>query len=274
MKNIFTQQVFLTVLIIAIVSCDTDKGHGTVEQQFAIEYTTLDWHSVSAHVNPTLDGESHSYYMCLDKKEFVEEQWNTDDKFIDHALQIIEGEAVVNHQTTEEYLRGVLKNGKSEISSDYLDIDTDYYLSIFGLEPDGTVTTGVTRSLFHTPVFTPTEKCKYTIEGTIIQSNALTISIEPSNKNIKSYVYIIEESVLEQQYENIYQLIRLILLYNNEDYWNNHANNIFTSKYVNTFSYLKPGTAYVILAYGINEKGEPITEITTARFSTADGLDE
>ena len=175
---------------------------------------------------------------------------------------------------------GFVRRDPLYISEDIypLESDTDYYAVAFGCNENGEFSNSrVSRKLFHTKAFTPTEACTFTIDVTVDQQD-LAIKVIPSDKNT-SYITFIDE---RDTYRDNFATPRQYPPY--DLYWRMQGleagqtigddDCFYTGDAAYNVVSLKAASAYIVFAYGCSADGRITTEPEIVEVHTKGTVDQ
>ena len=177
--------------------------------------------------------------------------------------------AGVNKLSVEEYLRRELRSGRSVIQETDLYYDTEYCVGVFGLDADGTVTTGLARSYFRTETFAPSAECLFIIQEVECTASSIEVEVGASDASVRYYASVMsadEFSSYDTVNEAVSDIIFSAELFDDVD-WSDPSYT-HTGRNRLLFEGLEASTEYVVIVFGISSEGEQTTEAATATFST------
>ena len=166
------------------------------ESPFEVEIVEITRASLRFNVIPTnLDSE----YLCIVEEKSVVDEFTKDEYLISTIYQDIEGEANAVGKTLAEYLpsltdKGILEDAKFS----GLDIDTEYYLIIIGVDPANNYS--ATKDLLKSPFRTlaaEASECTFDVSTTVVDNN-VTFGVSPSDKD--HYWYLMTLSASDYDY--------------------------------------------------------------------------
>ena len=175
---------------------------------------------------------------------------------------------------------GFMRRDPLYISEDIypLEANTDYYAVAFGCNENGEFSNSrVSRKLFHTKAFTPTEACTFTIDVTVDKQD-LAIKVIPSDKNT-SYITFIDE---RDTYRDNFATPRQYPPY--DLYWRMQGleagqtigddDCFYTGDAAYNVVSLKAASAYIVFAYGCSADGRITTEPEIVEVHTKGTVDQ
>lgn len=160
-------------------SC-SDSDDSAAEQPLSFQVSVSDATMTGATVTVDPSGEG-TYYVSVDNRAEVDALCATDEEYIAMKLDFIRVMAGVNKLSVEEYLRRELRSGRSVIQETDLYYDTEYCVGVFGLDADGTVTTGLARSYFRTETFAPSAECQFIIQEVACTASSIEVEVGASD---------------------------------------------------------------------------------------------
>lgn len=188
MNNIFAKFWTLLAVAISVVACaKTDEPTPlppAPEQDFVVELDEITRSTVTLSVTPA---ETIGDYVCVVEERSVVDEF-TQDKFVVATLfQELTEEASSKGLTLAEYMPTVVDNGVIEAATfSGLNLDTEYYVLIFGVDEGYEASTELTKVAFKTLAV---EKHDCTFEvATEVVDNSVTISVTPSDQEIYWYL--------------------------------------------------------------------------------------
>ncbi|OUO22839.1 hypothetical protein B5F90_02370 [Alistipes sp. An31A] len=217
-------------------------------------------------VDPSGEG---TYYVSVDNRAEVDALCATDEEYIAMKLDFIRVMAGVNKLSVEEYLRRELRSGRSVIQETDLYYDTEYCVGVFGLDADGTVTTGLARSYFCTETFAPSAECQFIIQEVACTASSIEVEVGASDASVRYYASVMsadEFSSYDTVNEAVSDIIFSAELFDDVD-WSDPSYT-HTGRNRLLFEGLEASTEYVVIVFGISSEGEQTTEAATATFST------
>lgn len=153
------------------------------EEEFEIVTSTTP-SSISYCIVPK-DKSMTYMYSILDKESYS--KYGSADQIFDEEIQRFKENATKFGKTLEEYLDGILHSGDSEVTTmDLIMPSTEFFIYVYGLNPDGEKTTNVIVSPIATKEIEKT--------GTVfnisheMNGNLVTISIAPENES-QTYIW-------------------------------------------------------------------------------------
>ena len=175
---------------------------------------------------------------------------------------------------------GFVRRDPLYISEDIypLEANTDYYAVAFGCNENGEFSNSrVSRKLFHTKAFTPTEACTFTIDVTVDKQD-LAIKVIPSDKNT-SYITFFDE---RDTYRDNFATPRQYPPY--DLYWRMQGleagqtigddDCFYTGDAAYNVVSLKAASAYIVFAYGCSADGRITTEPEIVEVHTKGTVDQ
>lgn len=205
----------------------------------------------------------------VDNRAEVDALCATDEEYIAMKLDFIRVMAGVNKLSVEEYLRRELRSGCSVIQETDLYYDTEYCVGVFGLDADGTVTTGLARSYFRTETFAPSAECQFIIQEVACTASSIEVEVGASDASVRYYASVMsadEFSSYDTVNEAVSDIIFSAELFDDVD-WSDPSYT-HTGRNRLLFEGLEASTEYVVIVFGISSEGEQTTEAATATFST------
>ena len=207
MKRLFT--LFATIMAVLAVACGNDEVDKPtpkpepgptpgeqVEAPFEVEISATTRGSVTFSVtpaDPTID------YLCMvyEKavvEEFTKEQFLVETIFSDLAL-----EASDKGETLDEYMAKIVDCGDL-VDEKFvgLDIATEYYLIVFGVEKSGAGyknSTDVVKAEFATQDVEMSD-CTFDVTPRVVYNN-VTFTVKPSNKDILWYLCTVTKEMYD-----------------------------------------------------------------------------
>lgn len=248
-------------------SC-SDSDDSAAEQPLSFQVSVSDATMTGATVTVDPSGEG-TYYVSVDNRAEVDALCATDEEYIAMKLDFIRVMAGVNKLSVEEYLRRELRSGRSVIQETDLYYDTEYCVGVFGLEADGTVTTGLARSYFRTETFAPSAECQFIIQEVACTASSIEVEVGASDASVRYYASVMsadEFSSYDTVNEAVSDIIFSAELFDDVD-WSDPSYT-HTGRNRLLFEGLEASTEYVVIVFGISSEGEQTTEAATATFST------
>jgi len=163
------------------------------KEEFTIEVINNTPLSFEVSFTPQ-DGDKTYYWNCLPKADF--DSYADDEAVINGALDFLRQQAAASKMSLEALLRAGLRQGYQEWGwTTGIDPDSDYVVYCFGLEPEGTVTTLLSKLDVHTPAV-PREDCTFEIEVNkeLTTASKLVLTIKPSNNTTRWFASVFEEA--------------------------------------------------------------------------------
>lgn len=173
---------------------DPENPENPEELSFEIEIGEVTSYSVEYTVTPS-DLEAH-YLIALFDKETADE-YTRDSYLISNLMSELETEALSKGLTKEEYLPTILDKGIVEDSFKNIAPDTDYYIVVFGVDPemDFMASTGLTKKEFKT---LPIDFADITFEvNTTVDGNSAEFEVTPSDTEAIWYLYTLPKSTFD-----------------------------------------------------------------------------
>lgn len=246
----------------------------SVEQldcEFTFEETDATDSRLAVKVTP--DNSSVRYYPGIMSKTDYDSA-GSDDAIMNSIVDYIDEEIWFQSLFGNWYTwADFTKIGTSEVSSDKLFSDTEYYAYAFGLEENGLITTVFQKQMFKTTPTEITDKCTFGIESEVSSSYMADFRITPSNPDTRYYVSVLAtDFMLKYSLEDIATI--LINDANETSYdWENGkytftGNQNLNSYYNLDIMPLEPSTNYTLVLFGVNADGKRTTEVATEQFRT------
>ena len=187
----------LASVVLMAVAC-TPSDEPTPEpvaprQAFDVEISDVTRSTVTINVTPT---EDVGNYICVVEERSVVEEFTQDKFIIATVFQELTEEAATKGLTLSEYLPSVVDNGKIEdVVFSGLDLDTEYYVLVFGLNEGFEACTELTKVAFKTLAVEKND-CTFDI-ATDVVDNSVTITVAPSDQEIYWYLCTMPKSTYD-----------------------------------------------------------------------------
>lgn len=246
----------------------------SVEQldcNFTFEETEATDSRLAVRVTP--DNSSVRYYPGIMAKKNYDSA-GSDDVIMNSIVDYIDEEIWFQSLFGNWYTwADFTKIGTSEVSSDKLFSDTEYYAYAFGLEEKGLITTTFQKHLFKTAPVNITDDCTFEIESSVSSSYMADFRITPSKADTRYYISVLEtDFMLKYSLEDIATI--LINDANEMSYdWENGKYTFTGSRNLNSYydldiMPLEPSTNYTLVLFGVSPDGKRTTAVATEQFRT------
>lgn len=242
---------------------------------FNVEISDITFYS--AHLACTPDDETVTYYDHIVPKASFVKNWDSDvSKFMSEYVAYL---CEANNQSPEDVVADMLTTGFDEW--DYIELEpgTEYVAFAVGLDAAGTLTTAPTVEEFTSTAADALEivACRFNIDVSNITYTSADIIVMPSNKQIPYYYGIFPAEEYEQtkdKNELLYDQVRWDIINLMYDEGLSFEEAIERTAYLGDAGgslqegALRPGTKYVVVAFGFDKYARPNTDITVGRFQT------
>ena len=188
MKNLFTRLWAAVAAIAVVVACTPDDNPTplppTPKADFEVVIDDVTRSTVTVSVTPSAEiGD----YICVVEERSVVDEFTQNKFVIATVFQELTEEASSKGLTLAEYMPTVVDNGVIEGATfSGLSLDTEYYILVFGVDEKYEACTELTKVAFKTLAVENME-CSFDI-ATEVVDNSVTISVVPSDKEIKWYL--------------------------------------------------------------------------------------
>ncbi len=266
------------------------KAPEIINTAYLMTLSDISWYGAKCAVHPSDDlpyfctfVKKSTFDMAYDDADFA--QTYIDDRYLwPYYGELSDGILLWSDFTATGDLAfsspGFVRRDPLYISEDIypLESDTDYYAVAFGCNENGEFSNSrVSRKLFHTKAFTPTEACTFTIDVTVDQQD-LAIKVIPSDKNT-SYITFIDE---RDTYRDNFATPRQYPPY--DLYWRMQGleagqtigddDCFYTGDAAYNVVSLKAASAYIVFAYGCSADGRITTEPEIVEVHTKGTVDQ
>ena len=223
------------------------------------------------------DKEATYFYDYVKKSDY--DAWGGDEKTIaqnvEYMDQAIAYLAMAGYNITYSYW---LDNGDMSGKVENLVPETDYVVFAFGMNEDGTITSGLSRADFKTKSFIATDNCSFTLSTTDVTATSMTVNVAPSAEATRYIVgitpasetakYTLDEIAAGfiEEIENIND--------NNKLTWETtpfvfSGAKSLASKDDLGYDTFTGGREYLVMVFGIDNNGKRTTVPTTLLQRTA-----
>lgn len=266
------------------------KAPEIINTAYLMTLSDISWYGAKCAVHPSDDlpyfctfVKKSTFDMAYDDADFA--QTYIDDRYLwPYYGELSDGILLWSDFTATGDLAfsspGFVRRDPLYISEDIypLESDTDYYAVAFGCNENGEFSNSrVSRKLFHTKAFTPTEACTFTIDVTVDKQD-LAIKVIPSDKNT-SYITFIDE---RDTYRDNFATPRQYPPY--DLYWRMQGleagqtigddDCFYTGDAAYNVVSLKAASAYIVFAYGCSADGRITTEPEIVEVHTKGTVDQ
>lgn len=266
------------------------KAPEIINTTYLMTLSDISWYGAKCAVHPSDDlpyfctfVKKSTFDMAYDDADFA--QTYIDDRYLwPYYGELSEGTLLWSDFTATGDIAfsspGFVRRDPLYISEDIfpLESDTDYYAVAFGCNEDGEFSNSrVSRKLFRTKAFTPTEACTFTIDVTVDKQD-LAIKVTPSDKNT-SYITFIDE---RDTYRDNFATPRQYPPY--DLYWRMQGleagqtigddDCFYTGDAAYNVVSLKAASAYIVFAYGCSADGRITTEPEIVEVHTKGTVDQ
>ena len=163
------------------------------QMAFEVEIDDVTRSTVTLSVTPK---EDVGDYICVVEERSVVEEYTQDKFVIATVFQELTDEAASKGQTLAEYMPTIVDNGAIEdVTFSGLNMDTEYYVLVFGVDEKYEVCTELTKMAFKTLAVEKNE-CTFDI-ATDVVDNTVTISVSPSDEELYWYLCTMPKSTYE-----------------------------------------------------------------------------
>ena len=196
MRNILIKLWAVVALMAVAIACGSEVDPPpppTPIPDFRVSVDDVTRSTVTVSVAPSAEiGD----YICVVEKRSVVDEFTQDKFVIATVFQELTDEASSKGLTLTEYMPSVVDNGAIEdVTFSGLDLDTEYYVLIFGVDDNYEASTDLTKVAFKTLAVGKSE-CTFDI-ATDVVDNAVTISVSPSDQEIYWYLCTMPKSTYE-----------------------------------------------------------------------------
>ena len=266
------------------------KAPEIINTAYLMTLSDISWYGAKCAVHPSDDlpyfctfVKKSTFDMAYDDADFA--QTYIDDRYLwPYYGELSDGILLWSDFTATGDLAfsspGFMRRDPLYISEDIypLEANTDYYAVAFGCNENGEFSNSrVSRKLFHTKAFTPTEACTFTIDVTVDKQD-LAIKVIPSDKNT-SYITFIDE---RDTYRDNFATPRQYPPY--DLYWRMQGleagqtigddDCFYTGDAAYNVVSLKAASAYIVFAYGCSADGRITTEPEIVEVHTKGTVDQ
>lgn len=207
-------------------------------------------------------------YSIMDKETYG--KYGSPDDIFDEELERFKENAAKFGKTLEEYLDGILNSGDSEVTTlDLIMPSTEYFIYVYGLEPDGERTTNV--------VVSPVSTKEIEKTGTVfdirheMNGNLVSITITPEDES-QTYIWKtvrkdeFDENLINECQEEIFSKVAS---YRNNGMSDGDILSYISSKgTISQEMKLDIETDYISYAIEIDKKFLLVSDPTTTEFRT------
>ncbi|MBR5201383.1 MAG: hypothetical protein IKW31_06510 [Alistipes sp.] len=200
MRHLFTKLWYLVAAMVLVAACTTSKDEPTPDAptptekvDFAVEIGNVTRATVTFSVTPSSEiGD----YICVVEERSVVEQYTQDKFVIATVFQELTEKASSKGLTLAEYMPSVVDNGKIEdVTFTALQLDTEYYVLVFGVDENYEACTELTKVAFKTLAVEKSD-CSFEI-ATDVVDNSVTITVAPSDQELLWYLCTMPKSTYD-----------------------------------------------------------------------------
>ena len=202
MRNIFTKLWCLVAAMALVAACTTSKDEPTPNDptptptekgDFEVTIDDVTRATVTLSITPS---EAIGDYICVVEERSVVEEFTQDKFVIATVFQELTEKASSKGLTLAEYMPSVVDNGKIEdVTFTALQLDTEYYVLVFGVDEKYEACTELTKVAFKTLAV---EKSDCTFEvATEVVDNSVTITVAPSDQELLWYLCTMPKSTYD-----------------------------------------------------------------------------
>ena len=245
---------------------NNDNGGDTnVITTFAIEVSDIT--PLGAYVSVTPSDNAATYYFDVVSKEEM-------GKYVDaKALaKVMISDLKEYCESYEQTLADVLSKGVDGYNYiSYFTPNTEYYALAFGVNADGTITTGVTTEPFTTLEEVVDASMTFDVKVKDIKSNSAYVAVTPSNSAATYYFDVVSKEELER-YADAKTYAKKVIASIKEPYdfyGKSFAEVLSAGAVAYQFENGAPNTDYCAFVFGVTTEGTITTDVTTVPFKTS-----
>lgn len=268
----------------------TTKAPEIINTTYLMTLTDISWYGANCAIHPSDDlpylytfVKKSTFDMAYDDEDFA--QTYIDDNYLwPHYGDLSDGYLFWSNFTVTGDIAfaspGYILRDPYYISEDIfpLEANTEYYAVAFGCNEDGYFSNSrVSRKLFRTKSFTPTEDCTFKIDVTVDKQD-LAIKVTPSNKNTSYITFIDERDTYSDNFATPRQYPPYDLFWRMQGLQAGQTIQDDDCFYTGDSSYtvvsLKAASAYIVFAYGCSADGKITTEPEIIEVHTQGTIDQ
>ena len=130
-------------------------------EKYTFDIAVSDIRVADAVVTVTPSDALATYYCSVVKKADFD-KLGSDEAYLDDDIDYLKAQAEKKQLTFKAYLETVIATGSEPIKFVTLEPSTDYYAYVYGITPEGRVTSDLKKTPFTTATPEPTEPVSYT----------------------------------------------------------------------------------------------------------------
>lgn len=233
-------------------------------EKYTFDIAVSDIRVADAVVTVTPSDALATYYCSVVKKADFD-KLGSDEAYLDDDIDYLKAQAEKKQLTFKAYLETVIATGSEPIKFVTLEPSTDYYAYVYGITPEGRVTSDLKKTPFTTATPEPTELTfEFKVEN--ITMTAADIAVIPSDDEAPYYFDVIAAAAYEGMSED--EILADVLDAIIPAYLTQGPDGYPAEMFEGMLA-LKPGTEYYVYAIGYDaEKEEPTSELQMYKFST------
>lgn len=254
----------IALLFVAVGCKDSDEEIPPPSEKYTFDIAVSDIRVADAVVTVTPSDALATYYCSVVKKADFD-KLGSDEAYLDDDIDYLKAQAEKKQLTFKAYLETVIATGSEPIKFVTLEPSTDYYAYVYGITPEGRVTSDLKKTPFTTATPEPTELTfEFKVEN--ITMTAADIAVIPSDDEAPYYFDVIAAAAYEGMSED--EILADVLDAIIPAYLTQGPDGYPAEMFEGMLA-LKPGTEYYVYAIGYDaEKEEPTSELQMYKFST------
>lgn len=257
----------------AAAACGKNDGGGGAPAVKPFEIAVTGETTWTAEVAWTPKNIEQTYVgMVVSKEEF--DAVGSDAAYIADDLAYFQKLAEYFETDLAAVIESYLVTGADAQQVTGLKADTEYYAYAYGLEPDGTVTTQLVKTLFRTAAVQPVS-CTFEIAPTQVGSTSARVFVTPSDRACTYF----RDCVTREEYDafggddkvipaNIDLIERAVEIFQMAGQDKTFLDFLNTDVTYSDLSGLQADTEYVVFAFGVDPSGTATTPLAKDSFRT------
>lgn len=225
----------------------------------------------SCKVQVVPSDRSAFYYFSIAKKTDLKDLTDTD---IAASFYSYFTKYLTQHQ--DAVLTDLFSTGQVSYEFANLIPSTDYVVLAYYLNEEGDRLSAVTRQEFKTPELNVVDDCKFEFSSSKVYTSSFNVKVVPSNSSTRYYIGIISKTDWDKYTPD--EVAAALINQANSDKvdWSGDKDIFSGTKDLNTYYDLRYGhkafkcnTEYVVVAFGVDSKGERTTAVGSFVQKTA-----